>query len=110
MMSDPLTPDFKPVTSGTDAAEAAGAFPDFPPLPPNSAVLATRPAKDGVHTIARLTYDVTHLSDDAKKLLLFLLTNALTELEKGLKGMNRIEIATKLAQRERISAMKGNGK
>ncbi len=108
-MSEPLTPDFKPVTSGTDAAEAAGAFPDFPPLPPNSAVLATRPAKDGVHTFARLTYDVTHLSDDAKKLLLFLLTNALTELEKGIEKMNRIEVAAKLAQRERIKAMKGNG-
>ncbi len=109
-MSEPLVPEFKPVTSDADAVEAAGAFPELPPLPPNSAVLAVRPAKDGVHTFMRLTYDVTHLSEDAQKLMVFMLTNALTELEKGIKGMNRIEIAAKLAQRERISAMKGNGK
>jgi len=81
----------------------------LPPLPPNSAVLAVRAAPDRAHTFIRLTYDVTHLSDDAQKLLLFMVTNALTELEAGVKKMNRIEVAAKLAQRERIKAMKGNG-
>ncbi len=83
--------------------------PKLPPLPSNSCVLAVRPGEDRVHTFLRLTYDVTHLSEDAQKLLVFMITNALTELEKGIKGMNRIEIAAKLAQRERIKAMKGNG-
>ena len=95
-MSDSAIPDVEPL-------------PPIPPLPANSCVLAVRPAADKAHTFLRLTYDVTHLSEDAQKLMVFMLTNALTELEKGLKGMNRIEIAAKLAQRERISAMKGNG-
>jgi len=81
----------------------------LPPLPPNSASLAAFPAQDRVHSIMRIMYDVTHLSDDAQKLLLYMLTNALTELEKAVKAMNRIEVAAKLAQRERISGVKGNG-
>ncbi len=92
-MSDSAIPDVEPL----------------PPLPPNSCVLAVRPAADKAHTFLRLTYDVTHLSEDAQKLMVFMLTNALTELEKGLKGMNRIEIAAKLAQRERIKSTKTNG-
>jgi len=85
-------------------------LPQLPPLPPNSCVLAVMPADDRVHTFLRLTYDVTHFSEDAQKLLVFSITQALTELEKGIKSMNRIEVAAKLAQRERITAMKQNGK
>ncbi len=110
MMSEPLLPEFKPVTSDTDAVDAAGAFPELPPLPPNAAVLAVRPAKDGVHTFMRLTYDVTHLTDDAKKLLLFMLTNALTELEKGVVSLDKITLASRLAKFERIKASNGDGK
>ena len=84
--------------------------PPLPPLPPNSAAIAAIPAQDGVHSIMRIMYDATHLSDDQQKLLLYMLTNALTELEKAVKSMNRIEVAAKLAQRERITAMKQNGK
>ncbi len=111
-MSDPIKPDFKPGVHGTDGVEAAGAYPNIPPLPQNSCVLAVRPAPDKVHTFLRLVYDVTHLSEDSQKLLVFALTEALTELEKGVVKMNRIEIAAKLAQRERINEMRnstGNG-
>jgi len=83
--------------------------PELPPLPQNSCVLSVRPAEDKVHTFLRLTYDVTHLSEDAQKLLVFMITQALTELESGVKKMSRIQVAAKLAQRERIKAMKGNG-
>jgi len=83
--------------------------PELPPLPPNSAVLAVRPAPDRAHTLIRLTYDCTHLSDDQQKLLLFLLTNALSELEKGIKGMGKIEVAAKLGKLERIKSIKQNG-
>jgi len=81
----------------------------LPSLPPNSAAIAAIPAQDGVHSIMRIMYDCTHLSEDGQKLLLYMLTNALTELEKAVKAMNRIEVAAKLAQRERITAMKSNG-
>jgi len=82
----------------------------LPPLPPNSAAIAAIPAQDGVHSIIRIMYDCTHLSEDGQKLLLYMLTNALTELEKAVKDMNRIEVAAKLAQRERIKALRENGK
>jgi hypothetical protein len=81
----------------------------LPPLPPNSCALAAFPSKDGVHSIMRLMYDCTHLSDDGQKLLLFMLTNALTEIEKVLKGMNRIETAKRLAQYERLEQFRKNG-
>ena len=84
--------------------------PELPPLPPNSAVLAVRPAADKVHTFIRLTYDCTHLSDDKQKLLLFMLTNALTELEAAMKGIDRITVAARLAKLERLKGMEGNGK
>jgi len=85
-------------------------LPPLPPLPPNSAAIAAIPAQDGVHSIMRIMYDCTHLSEDGQKLLLYMLTNALTELEKAVKDMNRIEVAAKLAQRERIRALRENGK
>jgi len=85
-------------------------LPPLPPLPPNSAAIAAIPAQDGVHSIIRIMYDCTHLSEDGQKLLLYMLTNALTELEKAVKDMNRIEVAAKLAQRERIKALRENGK
>jgi len=81
----------------------------LPPLPPNSAVLAVRPAPDRAHTFIRLTYDVTHLSEDAQKLLLFMLTQGLTEFEKAIKSMNRIEVASKLGKMEKVKSLKGNG-
>ena len=93
-----------------DALQDVEPLPPLPPLPTNSAALAVFPAQDRAHTIMRLVYDVTHLSEDAQKLLLYMLTNALTELEKAIKSMNRIEVAAKLAQRERIKGMQGNGK
>ena len=80
----------------------------LPPLPPNSAVLAVRPAPDRAHVFIRLTYDVTHLSDDQQKLLLFMLTNALTELETGVKKLDRITAAARLAKLERVKS-NGNG-
>lgn len=83
--------------------------PELPPLPPNSAVLAVRPGQDKVHTFIRLTYDCTHLSDDKQKLLLFMLTNALTELEAGVKGMDRVAAAARLAKLERVKGVNGNG-
>jgi len=85
-------------------------LPPLPPLPPNSAAIAAIPAQDGVHSIIRIMYDATHLSEDGQKLLLYMLTNALVELEKGIKSMSRIEVAAKLAQRERIKALRENGK
>jgi len=81
---------------------------ELPPLPPNQCVLAVRPAADGPHIILRLNCDVTHLSDDGQKLLIYMLTNALTELEKAIKDMNRIEAAAKLAQFERIRDFQSN--
>jgi len=81
----------------------------LPPLPPNQCVLAVRPAADRAHTFLRLTYDVTHLSEDAQKLLVFSMTEALTQLEKGILEMNRIEVAAKLAQRERIEGFRKSG-
>jgi hypothetical protein len=72
-------------------------------------VLAVRAAPDRAHTIMRLSYDVTHLSGDAQKLLLFLLTQALTELEKNIVKLNKIEVASKLGKLERAKAQKGNG-
>ena len=56
----------------------------------------------------RLMYDCTHLSEDGQKLLIYMLTNALTELQKAIKAMNRIETAAKLAQFERIREFQGN--
>ena len=82
----------------------------LPPLPPNSAAIAAIPAQDRVHMIMRLMYDCTHLSDDAQKLLLFMITNALTEIEKSLKHMSSIDVARRLAQYERYKAVKENGK
>ncbi len=110
MMNDPLLPEFKPVTSDTDAVEALGAFPNFPPLPPNAAVLAKRAAEDGMHFFMRLNYDVTHLTDDARKLLLFMLTNALTELEKGVVSLDKITVASRLAKFERLKGSNGDKK
>lgn len=81
----------------------------LPPLPPNSAVLVVTPAKDRVHTFMRLTYDITHLSEDKQKLLLFRLTQALTELEKYVKDMGKIEAAAQLGKLERLKATKSNG-
>lgn len=89
--------------------DAAPEIEPLPPLPQNSAVLTARPAQDRVHTFIRLTYDCTHLSDDQKKLLLFMLTNALTELEQGVKKMDRITVASRLAKLERLKGQKGNG-
>lgn len=83
--------------------------PELPPLPPNACTLSVRPAQDGVHTFLRLTFDCTHLTDDQKKLLTFMVSNALTELEIGVKKMDKIAVASRLAKLERINAMKGNG-
>ena len=80
----------------------------LPPLPPNSAVLAVRPAPDKAHTLLRLTYDVTHLREDSQKLLLFMLTNALTELEAGIKKMDKVAIAARVAKLERLKAVPEN--
>lgn len=87
-------------------------LPPLPPLPPDSAVLAVRPGPDRVHTILRLNRNVTSFSDDGQKLLLHMLTDALTQIEKAVKGMNRIEIASRLAKLERHKqaiAIKKNG-
>ena len=92
-----------------DTVNPPETLPPIPPLPANSAVLAVRAGEDRVHTFMRLNYDVTHLSEDSQKLLLFMLTQALTELEKGVKSMSRIEAASKLATLERAKAVKGNG-
>ncbi len=81
----------------------------IPPLPQNSCVLAVRPGPDKAHTFLRLTYNVTHLSEDAQKLMVYAVAEALIELEKGVKKMNRIEVAKKLAQRERIDESRRNG-
>lgn len=81
----------------------------LPSLPPNQCVLAVMAAPDRAHTFMRLTYNVTALSEDRQKLLLYMLTNALTELEKAVKKMDKIEVAKKLAQRERIREFQGNG-
>jgi hypothetical protein len=83
--------------------------PELPPLPANSAVLAVRPGPDRVHTILRLQFDVTHLSDDRQKLLLHLLSQGLTQFEKSVKEMDRITVAARLAKLERVKAVKGNG-
>jgi len=84
-------------------------LPELPPLPQNSAALAAFPAPDRVHMIMRLMYDVTHLSEDRQKLLLFYLTKGLREIEKAVKDMDRIAVASKLAQFERVASAKGNG-
>ncbi len=78
----------------------------FPPLPPNSVMLGVRPAQDGVHTFLRLTHDVTVLSEDQQKLLTHMLGEAYDALQKAIMGWNRIEVAAKLAQRERIAALR----
>lgn len=102
---------FKPVTEdkAMDALEATAAFPEIPPLPPNQCVLAVRPAADRVHTLLRLTFDVTHLTEDKQKLLTFMLSKALTKLEKHVIDMGKIEAAAQLGKLERVKAMKGNG-
>lgn len=82
------------------------------PLPPDAAVLAVRPGPDRVHTIMRITRDVTILSEDQQKLLVHMMTDALTRLEQSVKGMNRIETASRLAKIERVKqaiTAKGNG-
>lgn len=81
----------------------------LPPLPPNSAVLAVRPGPDKVHTILRLTFDVTHLSEDGQKLLTHMTTDALTKFEKTVVAMNRLEVARSLAKIERTKKALGNG-
>ncbi len=81
----------------------------LPPLPPNSCVLAVRPGPDKAHTLLRLVFDVTHLSDDAKKLLVFMVSEALTKLEESVRKMGKIETASKLAFRERTQHQEGNG-
>ena len=82
-----------------------------PPLseaPPNLAALAAGPFVDGVHVRLKLNWDVTHLNEDKQKLLLHWLTGALKRFEQEVRGMNRIEAASKLGKLER-SKMKGNG-
>jgi hypothetical protein len=93
----------------SDTLQPAPDLEPLPPLPPNACVLAVRPGPDKAHTLLRLNFNVTHLSDDAQKLLCFALAEALGKLEEGIKAMNRIEVAAKLAQRERIQNAKGNG-
>lgn len=92
-----------------DTVQEIEPLPPIPPPPENSAVLVVRSGPDRVHTIMRLQYDVTHLSEDKQKLLLFKLTQALTELEKHIVKLLRIEAAAQLAKLERIKAVKGNG-
>ena len=82
----------------------------IPPLPPNSAVLVVRPGPDRVHTLMRLTFDVTHLSEDGQKLLTHMTTDAITKFEKTVMEMSRIEIARSLAKIERTKKALSNGK
>jgi len=88
------------------------AVPEIEPLreaPPNLAALAAGPFVDGVHVRLKLNFDVTHLTEDRQKLLLFLTTNCVKEFERALKGMNSIEIASKLGRLERVKVAKQNG-
>lgn len=81
----------------------------IPPLPPNSAVLVAKPGPDKVHTLMRIQYDVTDLSEDGSKLLLYLVTSALQRFKTEIKHMNKIECAAKLGKYERQKSQQGNG-
>jgi hypothetical protein len=105
MMSDPADP----VPPNTDAIEAKQEYPDIPPAPPNSAQLMARPAPDRVHIRLRVDYDVTHLREDGQKLLLHYVLQGLKEFEQEIKRMGPIEVASKLANLERVKAVKQNG-
>jgi hypothetical protein len=105
MMSDPADP----VPPNTDAIEAKQEDPDIPPAPPNSAQLMARPAPDRVHIRLRVDYDVTHLREDGQKLLLHYVLQGLKEFEQEIKRMGPIEVASKLANLERVKAVKKNG-
>ncbi len=78
----------------------------FLPLPPNSCTLGVRTAQDGVHTFLRLTHDVTAMSEDGQKLLAYMVGEAFDALKKAVSDWNRIEVAKKLAQRERVAAFR----
>lgn len=76
--------------------------------PPNLAALAAGPFVDGVHVRLKLNFDVTHLDENQQKLLLFMVTNATKQMENHIKGMNKIEVASKLGRLERAKG-KSNG-
>ena len=86
---------------------------DFPAeltvAPPNLSALAAGPFVDGVHVRLKLNFDVTHLSEDSQKLLLHYVSQAAKKLEEQVKHMGRIEVASKLANLERVKSIKDNG-
>lgn len=83
--------------------------PPLPEAPPNLAALAAGPFADGVHVRLKLNYDVNHLSEDRQKLLLHYTSQAVKKLEEQVKHMSSIEVASKLANLERVKSIKDNG-
>lgn len=83
--------------------------PILPEAPPNIAALAAGPFADGVHVRMKLNFDVTHLNSDSQKLLLHYVSQAAKKLEEQVKHMGNIEVASKLANLERVKNVKGNG-
>ncbi len=81
----------------------------LPEAPPNLAALAAGPFADGVHVRLKLNFDVNHLSEDRQKLLLHWVTQATKKLEEQVKHMGSIEVASKLANLERVKSIKDNG-
>ncbi len=92
-----------------DSVRASDFPTPLPSVPPNLAGLAAGSFVDGVHVRLKLNYDVTELSEDKQKLLLHIVTGALEELTKAVKGMDRIAAASRLAKFERVKGIKGNG-
>jgi hypothetical protein len=82
----------------------------LPEAPPNLSALAAGPFVDGVHVRLKLNFDVTHLTQDGQQLLLHYVSQAVKQLEESVRKMDRLEVAKKLAQLERIKGFQGEGK
>ena len=82
----------------------------LPQAPPNLSALAAGPFADGVHVRLKLNYDVTHLSVDSQQLLLHMVSQGVKELEAGIRRMDSLEVAKRLAQLERVKGFQESGK
>lgn len=94
-------------------------MPDQPPLnPPETlpelkvrpdfAALVAAPGPDGVHIQLRINCDVTPLSEPRQKLLLHLVTRALSEATRQVKALPKLDVLATLGKLERAGHGKEN--
>jgi len=68
---------------------------------PDFCGLVVAPGPDGVHAMLRLNCDVTALSEERRKLMVYFLARALSESLKTVRSMTKMDVASALGKMER---------